>query len=160
MNKKQKEWISKNIVMPSALIETTLPKLQLELLKSAHEYLTWSYRQTDESFLPKNTGPELIRDIGLFLSSYASRIEACLIACDGLSTEYLSRYHGNQWGIAAALNEKSLKNQLSVVTQRDELLESLRGLCAAMACYESTPEETLALECARAAIAKATGGAA
>ena len=49
---------------------------------------------------------------------------------------------------------------LRLVDAAPDLLESLRGLCAAMACYESTPEETLALEYARAAIAKAAGEAA
>lgn len=47
-----------------------------------------------------------------------------------------------------------------LIAAAPDLLESLRGLYAAMACYESTPEETLALEYARAAIAKATGVAA
>lgn len=47
-----------------------------------------------------------------------------------------------------------------LIAAAPDLLESLRGLYAAMACYESTPEETLALEYARAAIAKATGGTA
>lgn len=49
---------------------------------------------------------------------------------------------------------------LRLIAAAPDLLESLRGLYAAMACYESTPEETLALEYARAAIAKATGGTA
>lgn len=40
---------------------------------------------------------------------------------------------------------------------QSELLEALRSLHAAMACYDGTPEETLALNAARAAIAKATG---
>lgn len=37
------------------------------------------------------------------------------------------------------------------------LLRSLASLLAAMACYDSTPEETLALADAKDAIAKATG---
>lgn len=47
-----------------------------------------------------------------------------------------------------------------LIAAAPDLLESLRGLYAAMACYEKTPEETLALDYASEAIAKATGGAA
>ncbi|MDD2728298.1 hypothetical protein [Malikia sp.] len=55
----------------------------------------------------------------------ARRLAACWNACDGISTDDLDRYYGCQAGIDAALEEASLQYQLSVVVQRNELLEAL-----------------------------------
>lgn len=128
-NKKQKEWILKNVCMPSALIETTISKLQLDLLRCAYEYLTWTCDEKGAVPVPTLTGPELIKDIRVFLASYARRIDACLSACDGIQTEDLELYYGNySGGIDAALDEKSLNDQLSAIAQRNELIEALKKI--------------------------------
>ena len=67
---------------------------------------------------------------------------------------------GCQFDGTDRLRDKRQQANALLIAAAPDLLESLRGLYAAMACYESTPEETLALEYARAAIAKATGGTA
>ena len=51
----------------------------------------------------------------------------------------------------------NLLENARLIAAAPDLLEALRSLHAAMACYDGTPEETLALDVARAAIAKAIG---
>lgn len=54
------------------------------------------------------------------------RIAACVNACDGIPTETLEKYYGNQGGIDAALEEASLRAHLGALRQRDELAEAIR----------------------------------
>ena len=51
----------------------------------------------------------------------ARRLAACWNACDGIPTETLERYYGDQGGIDAALEEASLRDHAKAVQERDDL---------------------------------------
>ncbi len=98
----------------------------------------------------------------------ARRIVACWNACKGISTEDLERYYNTGGGIDEALQEASLRSHVLAVQQRDELLEALKEVLAAVRATSRTPSTVIEAEreldlirAARrkacAAIAKATG---
>ena len=58
----------------------------------------------------------------------ARRIVACVNACAGIPSEDLERYYNAGGGIDEAMEEASLRDQVCVVKQRDELLAALSEL--------------------------------
>lgn len=79
----------------------------------------------------------------------ARRLAACWNACDGIDTEHLERH-----GLPDFAQKIS-----GLVAQRDEMLEALNGILIRVADDEDYGPDH-AVTVARAAIAKATGGAA
>lgn len=55
----------------------------------------------------------------------ARRLAACWNACDGIPTEVLERYYGDQGGIDAALDEASARDHVQAARQRDRLRAAL-----------------------------------
>lgn len=95
----------------------------------------------------------------------ARRLAACWNACQGISTDTLKRYYGNQGGIDAALEEASLRDHVTAVQQRDALLAHLEQLLTSSTAYASAIESDHGVdleawaESARATIASIKGGA-
>lgn len=58
----------------------------------------------------------------------ARRLVACVNACAGIPTEDLERYYNAGSGLDEAMEEASLRDQVCVVRQRNELLQALSEL--------------------------------
>ncbi len=109
-----------------------------------------------------------IKFAAVYNDADALRLVACWNACQGISTEDLERYYNTGGGIDEALREASLRSHVLAVQQRDELLEALKEVLAAVRATSRTPSTSIEAEreldlirAARkkacAAIAKATG---
>ncbi|UXY13827.1 hypothetical protein N8I74_10885 [Chitiniphilus purpureus] len=72
-------------------------------------------------------GPTIALNVG---DQYACRIVACWNACEGISTEDLERYYNTGSGIDEAIENASLRDQLAIQKQRDQLLAALEKAVA------------------------------
>lgn len=145
----------------------------------------YGVKSIDDSAAVYVTGPDgkAIADAGIariFLSAEeanayteqcegrARRIAASLNACEGVPTEDLERYYNTGAGIDKAMEEASLRDQLAVQKQRDQLLAALEDArrmldivadCTSHECEDCREHAAINRDKCAAAIAAAKGGA-
>lgn len=95
--------------------------------------------------------PEVVRVADAMDEMTARRIAACWNACEGIPTDTLERYYGDQGGIDAALDEASLRDHTKAIQQRDQMLKALQAAVECSMVPKSSAREGGAMAYARQA---------